>query len=296
VPRYRWSTAILTHLAQEPDRRIRSPSNMSSPLSVIPVVLLAALALAACGDESSSGTDPSTLDVASRTFLGDDVTVDGEPMPLVKGSQLRLSFETDSIGASGGCNSMSGAATWADGTLRVADGSLATTEMACDAPLMDQDTWFAKILTAAPTLTHDGDSLTLATDSTVIVLTDEEVVTPDASLTGTPWTLESIATGNTVGTVPAGVRATLEFNDDGTLAAHLGCNTGRGDYTASDTSITFGPIATTRMACEPPASDVEQAMSEVLQGEVSFSIDGSNLTFTPAKGADAGATQLTFGA
>ena len=125
----------------------------------------------------------------------------------------------------------------------VADGSLATTEMACDAPLMDQDTWFAKILTSSShPYAQPSDSLTLASGSTVIVLTDEETVIPDAeSDHDAPWTLESITTGNTVGTVPAGVRATLEFNDDGTLTAHLGCNTGEAITPPSDSSITFGP-------------------------------------------------------
>jgi len=250
----------------------------------------------ACGDGDTTDADPSNLDVASRTFLGDNVTVGGQPLRLVKGSQLRLSFDSDSIGATGGCNSMSGAATWSDGTLRVTDGSLATTEMACDKPRMDQDAWFATILTASPTLAHDGDSLTMASGSTVIVLTDEETVTPDASLTETPWRLESITTGDTIGTVPSGVRVTLQFNDDGTLTANLGCNTARGDYTANATTITFGALATTRMACEASKSDVEQMVSAVLQGEVQLLIDGSNLTLTPAKGTDEGATQLTFGA
>ena len=267
---------------------------MSSPRIAVPVLLLTALVLAACGDQGSPDADPSTLDLTSRTFIGDDITVDGEPMLLFKGSQLRLSFDTDSIGASGGCNSMSGAATWADGKLSIADGSLATTEMACDTPLMDQDAWFAEVLNASPTLTQEGDSLTMVRGSTVIVLTDEETVIPDASLTTTPWTLESITTGDTVGTVPAGVRASVQFNDDGTLIAHLGCNTGRGDYTASSSSITFGPLATTRMACEPPASDVEDALLVVLQRETQFAIDGSSLTLTPAITADADVTQLTF--
>ena len=267
---------------------------MSSPRIAVPVILLAALALAACGDNESSGADPSTLDLTSRTFIGDDITVDGKPMPLFKGSQLRLSFDTDSIGASGGCNSMSGAATWADGKLSIADGSLATTEMACDAPLMDQDAWFAEVLTASPTLTQEGDSLTMVRGSTVIVLTDEETVIPDASLTTTPWTLESITTGDTVGTVPAGVRATVQFDEDGTVIARLGCNTGRGDYTASSSSITFGPLATTYMACKQAALEVEHVMKGVLHGEVQFSIDGSSLTLTPSKPAEADVTQLTF--
>ena len=62
---------------------------------------------------------------------------------------------------------------------------LAMTEMACDEPLMQQDTWFADILTSEPTLLQDDTTLTLTSDDTVIVFTDEEVVVPDASLTGT---------------------------------------------------------------------------------------------------------------
>lgn len=266
---------------------------MSSPRSAVPVALLATLLLAACGD-GTSDADPSNSDLASRTFIGDNVAVDGEPLRLVKGSQLRLSFDSDAIGASGGCNSMSGAATWKDNTLRIADGSLATTEMACDQPLMDQDTWFAKILTESPTMTKDGDNLTLVSGSTVIVLTDEDVAIPDAALTQTLWTLESITTGDTVGTVPAGARATLEFKQDGTVRANLGCNTGRGDYTASDTSISFGPLATTRRTCDPPASEVDEAVRGVLSGEVEVSIDGTRLILTPAVTANSGATQLSF--
>ena len=58
------------------------------------------------------------------------------------------------------------------------------TEMACAEPLMQQDTWFADILTSEPTLQQDDTTLTLTSDGTVVVFTDEEVVVPDASLTG----------------------------------------------------------------------------------------------------------------
>jgi len=270
---------------------MRSPRSL---LRIVPNILIARLGLAACGDGASAGSDPALLDVASKAFLGNNITVDDKPLRLVKGSQLRLSFDTDSIGATGGCNSMSGAATWANSTLRVADDSLAMTEMACDQPLMDQDAWFATILTASPTLSQQGDSLTLVSGSTVIVLTDEETAIPDASLTGTTWTLESIATGDTVSTVPVGVRVSLQFNHDGTLSANLGCNTGRGDYTVSETSISFGTLATTKMACEPPASDVEQMVSDVLRNDVDFVIAGKTLSLAGRDRATGAPSGLTY--
>jgi heat shock protein HslJ len=153
--------------------------------------------------------------------------------------------------------------------------------MGCAEPLMKQDSWLADFLTSKPTITQDGDSLTLTHGATVIVLTDEDVVVPDASLTGTEWTLDSITTGDSVSNVPAGVISSLEFTDAGSLRAQLGCNSGHADYSVSNGSMTVGPLVTTKMACQPPAAEVEAAVTSVLQGQVNFSINGSSLALTP---------------
>ncbi len=180
------------------------------------MVLPALLALTACGSEDTqTPADPNQLDLVGQTFLSNDVRVSDQPYPLVKGSQLRLSFEDGAIGASAGCNSMSGDARWSTGTLTIDGQSLAMTEMGCDEPLMQQDTWFADILTSKPTLLQDDTTLTLTSDDTVIVFTDEEVVVPDASLTGTPWKLDSIIAGDAASSVPEGVTSTITFGDDG---------------------------------------------------------------------------------
>ena len=180
------------------------------------MVLPALLALTACGSEDTqTPADPNQLDLVGQTFLSNDVRVSDQPYPLVKGSQLRLTFEDGAIGASAGCNSMSGDARWSTGTLTIDGQSLAMTEMGCDEPLMQQDTWFADILTSKPTLLQDDTTLTLTSDDTVIVFTDEEVVVPDASLTGTPWKLDSIIAGDAASSVPAGVKSTITFGDDG---------------------------------------------------------------------------------
>lgn len=259
------------------------------------MVLPALLALTACGSEDTkTPADPNQLDLVGQTFLSNDVKVSDQPYQLVKGSQLRLSFEDGAIGASAGCNSMSGDARWSTGTLIIDGQSLAMTEMGCDEPLMQQDTWFADILTSKPTLLQDDTTLTLTSDDTVIVFTDEEVVVPDASLTGTSWKLDSIIAGDVASSVPAGVKSTITFGDDGRVAVAPGCNSGGGSYTATEDTLKIGPIATTAMACPPPASDVEASVLGLLQGDVSYSIDGKSLVLTAQKATGSDATALVY--
>jgi heat shock protein HslJ len=120
---------------------------MRTHRALTPVLLLtAALTLAACGDtDDPAPADPGQLDLVGRTFVGDQVTVDDEPEPLVMNTSIRLTFSDGSIGASAGCNQMGGDATWDDGVLKVQN--MSTTEMAADAarhmalglPLLEAD-------------------------------------------------------------------------------------------------------------------------------------------------------------
>jgi heat shock protein HslJ len=263
-----------------------------NPRAVITgLVLGTALVLTSCGTEEGTGTQPAAPDLAGKTYVGDAVTVDGSPYDVVPGSMIRLAFDEARISAAAGCNTMSGAATWGDGTLMI-DGPLASTEMGCDPALMDQDTWLMEVLTAEPTLAATGDTLTLTSGATVITLTDEEVAVPDASLTGTVWQLDAITEGASVSSVPAGVTADIAFDAKGTLHANLGCNIGNGSYTVEGDTLQIGPLATTRKACEGAASDVESAMLSVLDGPVTYTIDGSQLTLSPSDGGSA--TELGF--
>jgi heat shock protein HslJ len=168
------------------------------------------------------------------------------------------------------------------------------TEMACDEPLMQQDTWFADILTSKPTVLQSDATITMTSGDTVIIFTNEEVVVPDASLTGTRWQLDSIIAGDAASSIPDGVKSNIVFGNDGNVAVASGCNNGGGSYTASKDTLTFGPIASTLMMCPPPASDVEGDVLGLLQGEVSYSIDGNTLVLTAQKVTGSGATALVY--
>src|SRR3990172_12003705 len=122
-------------------------------------LLTSTLLIGACTGGSRAppdGTGGPGLD--GRTFLSTGI----EGRILVAGSRIRIAFQDLQISASGGCNSMSGPYR-IDGDRLVA-GSLATTEMGCDEPLMAQDTWLAALLDGA-TIALDGDTLVLAKGS-----------------------------------------------------------------------------------------------------------------------------------
>ena len=99
---------------------------------------------------------------------------------------------------------------------------------------------------------------------------------------GVQWMLDTIS-GETV---PDGVEVTL-FLNDGEVAGNAGCNSYLGSYEIDAESLTFpSPFVVTRMACEGPAMDVEDAYLPLLQASAGWSVDdGGMLSLTDAEGA-----------
>ncbi len=87
--------------------------------------------------------------------------------------------------------------------------------------------------------------------------------------------------------MPAGVVAALTFSA-GRVDVEAGCNQGGGAVSVTDATLTFGPIALTKMACEGSAMEVERLVAQVLSGDVRYTIEAGTLTL------DAGAVGLTL--
>ncbi len=107
-------------------------------------------------------------------------------------------------------------------------------------------------------------------------------------LPGTSWKLVDLD-----GTDPAntGALLTLDFRADGNAGGSAGCNTYSGTYTVDGSKITFGPLLSTKMACEQPLMTMETTYLAGLQAASSFGVDGSGnlvlsgtatMTFEPA--------------
>jgi heat shock protein HslJ len=177
---------------------------------------------------------------------------------------------------------MGGQASIDDGLLVA--GPLVSTEMACSKAIMRQEQWWGDLLSGSPGIAVDGATLTLTHDADVVTMTEQQP-TPDASLTGTDWRLTSLmsdvsSSDGAVSSVPAGVDATLLFGEDGRVNGSTGCNSINGSYRVEGDQITFSQLATTLMACEGARGEVESSVLQVLDGSVTFAIDGDQLTVT----------------
>lgn len=235
-------------------------------------VVLAATALLLVACTSGGAPSAAPISIAGRTFLSTGV----QGHDLVAGTRVRLSFEAGHVGINAGCNSMSGAYQIVDGRLVTTD--MASTEMGCAAPLMDQDRWIGALIGGAM-LSLAGDTLTLRNGDTTMTLKDSAVADPDRPLEGTRWVVDGIVAGDTVSTVPQGVTATITIAK-GRIDVETGCNGGGGAAEILDGHLTIGPIALTKKACAAGTMAVERAVTGVLSGDVAYTIQAGVLTLT----------------
>ena len=251
----------------------------AATLLVGPLLCLSVAACTASAGMSAAGTvAPSQLD--GHSFLSTSI----QGRALVTGTRVRIGFDAGSLTANADCNTMSGKYTVSGGQLAVTE--LATTEMGCASALSAQDQWLATLLGGAA-ITLAGSTLTLETSGVTLTLLDRVVADPDRPLVGTSWVLDSIGSGQTMSSVPVGVVASIVF-EAGAVQVRAGCNGGSGPATIGPSTISFGSIAMTQVACSPDATSVESALTAVLRGEVAWSIRADALTLVQ------GANQLVF--
>ena len=109
---------------------------------------------------------------------------------------------------------------------------------------------------------------------TVSVAPEAATPSQSAGLSGGAWRLEDLAGTPAV----PGVDATLEFLEGDRVSGNASCNRFTGTVKVSGTSIAFGPLAATRMACvSPPANAQETAYLKALNDAERFVLEGSLL-------------------
>lgn len=83
------------------------------------------------------------------------------------------------------------------------------------------------------------------------------------------WLAEDIRGGGVIDNL----QSVLEIATDGTVTGSGGCNRMRGQATIAGTSLTFGAMAGTRMACSPAVMDQESKFLSALETVRGFKID-----------------------
>jgi heat shock protein HslJ len=236
---------------------------------------LVVIGAAACGDDddSTDAAEVTAEQLNDRTFVSTDVT----GQTLVEGTVVTLVFEGGNVGATAGCNTMSGSYTVEDGVLQV--GELAQTLMACTDELQPQDEWVAALLTSGPAIALAGDTLTLTGEDVTLTMSGEAASGTEESIDGTAWTITSLDGPEGALTAPEGATVTIA---EGTINVVTGCNTAFGEITVAEDTITVGPLASTRIACEPELMAWETALLQFLDGELT--VDASDAQVVLTKG------------
>jgi heat shock protein HslJ len=158
-------------------RVIMLRSRVRSGVLLAALGLVAALALTAC-DDSEPRVDtlglaqaPADLsELAGGVWVADDIQ--DPDVSLVPGSQIEMRFQSDSLSANAGCNTLLGGAS-IDGDELVAP-ALASTKKACEADLTRQDAWLTDFLGSRPSIeVLDHDLWLYHGDDTVIHLVQQ---------------------------------------------------------------------------------------------------------------------------
>jgi heat shock protein HslJ len=95
--------------------------------------------------------------------------------------------------------------------------------------------------------------------------------------------------GDTAGSVPAGVTATVTFADGRATVTVSDCNGGSGSYELDDAgdgtgTVTVSAMESTLMLCGEPSATVEAAIRAVLVGPVDYRVEAATLTLTHPDG------------
>jgi heat shock protein HslJ len=101
---------------------------------------------------------------------------------------------------------------------------------------------------------------------------DDDSSTDPSALDGVPWV--HVSGVNVDGWEDAPPSATFE---DGRLTGSTGCNRYSGQYTAGDGTLEIQGLALTRMACAPPADEVEREFVAALESVERFRVEGEEL-------------------
>jgi len=249
-------------------------ARMIRPMAWLAAALLLTLVLAACGDDSGSGS----LDDSEWVLE----TIDGAEA-LDNVSATMTFGDNDELFGSASCNRYTG--TWEagdDDALTLMPGAM--TMMACEQPVMDQETAFVAAMTNTASYNRDGDELTLRdADGNDLATLDE---LDPADLVDTPWEVVAYNNGQqAVVSVIEGSMMTAVFAEDGMVNGSGGCNTYSAGYETDGDNMTIQQAISTLIACDQPIMDQETAFLAALQQTATFDLGEDTLTLHAADGA-----------
>ncbi|TQN41412.1 heat shock protein HslJ [Blastococcus colisei] len=242
------------------------------------LLLVAVLALAACGSGASAGAG----DVEGRwQFSGG--TADGAALPQPSGARATLDLDGGEAGGVSFCNHYFSSYR-ISGTSFSVDG-LGGTEMGCEPDVMAAERVYLAALGTVDTAVTDGEALVLTGDGVELRFTRVTPV-PESELTGTRWTLETLLDGETASST-VGEPATLELSDDGTLTGSTGstgCRDLTGRFRIEGDVVRLTDLRAGTEDCPADVAAQDGHVVTVLGDGFQVSVDGDRLTLSDPDG------------
>ena len=130
------------------------------------ILFLLSLAISACSAPATRAPADALIGVWRLTSYG----LPSSPVPAVESVEAGLTFNADgTLTGNSGCNGYSGSYT-VEGN-QITFSPIASTRMACDKSIMEQEAAIHQVLTGTVSFQIDGAQLTLTNNDRVLVFT-----------------------------------------------------------------------------------------------------------------------------
>lgn len=244
--------------------------------------LLSGCATAVPSGEEPPSSPPDTGDALAGTAWVLD-SMGGEAAD--DSTVMTLQFASDgTLSGSGGCNRFNGAFTAVGEDIAIEP--LATTMMACEPAVMEQETLFLTALQGAKSFAVNGAKLTLSDASGIELLL---FVAQSNELPGSAWVVTGYNDGLGVSSPLLDTVVEVSFGEDGNISGSGGCNGFTGNFTAEAGTLSIERLASTKKLCTEPDGVMEQeaALMAALESATAYSMEGPDLTLTRTDGSTA---------
>jgi heat shock protein HslJ len=206
--------------------------------------------------------------------------------PVLPEAPITAAFSEQGVSGSAGCNTYNGSFQFANGTLTF--GEIISTRIACDEPVMAQETAYLNALTTASTFQINNGQLQITYEGGVLTFRDATLIS--TALEGN-WTLVSYGSADAPTTVlpEAPITATFAASQ---VSGNVGCNTYSGTVQVQSNTVTFGTIVSTLMACADQNLQAQEtaylnalttaSTFQIANGQLQIIYEGGVLTFAAA--------------
>ena len=227
------------------------------------------------------------------------VLQESEGFDQIEGTEIYLGFENEDFTFQAGCNTHSGGYTIEEQTFLSQD--IGATMMACEEPLMNQDSWLASFLTSSPSIDYSESTLTFENEDAILIFAivdseppeeidgDEDTISIELEdedseevsgndIIGKNWIVNGYFNNGEEQTFDEEIEVTFLFGEDGMLDFFTGCNSAGASFTIdSENQITIQDGVMSQMACGGDAGAIESHMLGTLLGQVTYSVEDDQL-------------------